>query len=30
MSKQRFNSGKAIHAPHGTLLHRVIYKLFIR
>ncbi|WP_295717605.1 coniferyl aldehyde dehydrogenase [uncultured Halovibrio sp.] len=30
MSKQRLNSGKAIHAPHGTLLHRVIYKLFIR
>ena len=30
MSKQRLNSGKVIHAPHGTLLHRMIYKLFIR
>lgn len=30
MSKQRLNSGKVIQAPHGTLLHRMIYKLFIR
>ncbi|XOZ32877.1 coniferyl aldehyde dehydrogenase [Halomonadaceae bacterium KBTZ08] len=30
MCKQRLNSGKVIHAPHGTLMHKVIYKLFIR
>jgi len=29
-SKQRFNSGKVVHPPHGTLLHKMIYKLFIR
>lgn len=30
MRKQRLNSGKVIHAPHGTLLHKLIYKVFIR
>ena len=30
MRKQKLNSGKIVHAPHGTLLHRMIYRLFIR
>jgi coniferyl-aldehyde dehydrogenase len=29
-SKQRFNSGKFVYAPHGTAAHKMIYKLFIR
>lgn len=29
-AKQRFNSGRFIHPPHGTLIHKLIYKLFIR
>ena len=29
-AKQRINSGKAIHPPHGTVLHKAIYSLFIR
>jgi coniferyl-aldehyde dehydrogenase len=29
-SKQRFNSGKFVYAPHGTAMHRMVYKLFIR
>ena len=29
-SKQRLNSGKMVYAPHGTLLHRFVYSLFIR
>jgi coniferyl-aldehyde dehydrogenase len=29
-SKQRFNSGKFVYAPHGTTAHKMIYKLFIR
>lgn len=28
--KGRFNSGKFIHAPHGRLVHRLIYKYVIR
>ncbi|NVK36512.1 MAG: coniferyl aldehyde dehydrogenase [Gammaproteobacteria bacterium] len=28
--KGRFNSGKFIHAPHGRLVHRLIYKFIIR
>lgn len=28
--KGRFNSGKFIHAPHGRLVHRLIYKFVIR
>lgn len=29
-SKQRFNSGKFVYAPHGTALHKMVYKMFIR
>ncbi|MBR9871379.1 MAG: coniferyl aldehyde dehydrogenase [Gammaproteobacteria bacterium] len=29
-SKQKFNSGKFVYAPHGTAAHKMIYKLFIR
>lgn len=29
-SKQRFNSGKFVYAPHGTALHKLVYKMFIR
>ncbi|GAA6134558.1 coniferyl aldehyde dehydrogenase [Oceaniserpentilla sp. 4NH20-0058] len=28
--KGRFNSGKFIHAPHGRLVHRLIYKYVLR
>lgn len=28
--KGRFNSGKFIHAPHGRLVHRLIYKFIVR
>jgi len=30
MGKQRFNSGKMVHAPYGTLFHRLIYRIFMR
>lgn len=29
-TKQRFNSGKYVYAPHGTAMHKLVYKLFIR
>ncbi len=29
-SKQKFNSGKFVYAPHGTAIHRLVYKFFIR
>ncbi|SDW02212.1 coniferyl aldehyde dehydrogenase [Marinobacter mobilis] len=29
-AKQRFNSGKAVYAPHGTAVHKLVYRLFIR
>ncbi|OEY65751.1 coniferyl aldehyde dehydrogenase [Marinobacter sp. X15-166B] len=29
-AKQRFNSGKFVYPPHGTAMHRLVYKLFIR
>lgn len=29
-AKQRFNSGKFVYAPHGTAMHRMVYRLFIR
>lgn len=29
-SKQKFNSGKFVYAPHGTAMHKMVYKLFIR
>lgn len=29
-SKGRLNSGKMIFPPHGTILHQLVYKLFIR
>lgn len=29
-AKQRINSGKVIHPPHGSVLHKAIYSLFIR
>lgn len=29
-SKQRFNSGKFVYAPHGTAMHKMVYKIFIR
>ncbi len=29
-AKQRFNSGKFVYAPHGTAMHKMVYKLFIR
>src|SRR5690554_3854911 len=29
-TKQKFNSGKFVYAPHGTAAHRMVYKLFIR
>ncbi|WP_152205454.1 coniferyl aldehyde dehydrogenase [Marinobacter changyiensis] len=29
-SKQRFNSGKFVYAPHGTAMHKMVYKMFIR
>ncbi len=29
-TKQRFHSGKIIFPPHGTLLHHLVYKLFIK
>jgi len=29
-TKQKFNSGKFVYAPHGTATHRMVYKLFIR
>ena len=29
-AKQRINSGKAIHPPHGTVLHKASYSLLIR
>ena len=29
-ARPKFNSGRFVHPPHGTLLHRLIYKLFIR
>lgn len=29
-ARQKFNSGRFVHPPHGTLIHRLVYKLFIR
>ncbi|WP_029654646.1 coniferyl aldehyde dehydrogenase [Marinobacter daepoensis] len=29
-TKQKFNSGKYVYAPHGTTAHQLVYKLFIR
>src|SRR5690554_2373849 len=29
-SKQKFNSGKFVYAPHGSAAHKLVYKLFIR
>lgn len=29
-AKQRFNSGRFVQPPHGTLFHKLIFKLFIR
>ncbi|MFE8070558.1 coniferyl aldehyde dehydrogenase [Marinobacteraceae bacterium S3BR75-40.1] len=29
-AKQRFNSGKMVYPPHGTLLHKLVYKFFVR
>lgn len=29
-TKQRLNSGALIFAPHGTLLHKLVYSIFIR
>jgi len=29
-AKQKINSGKVIHPPHGSLLHKAVYSLFIR
>lgn len=29
-TRQKLNSGRFIHPPYGSLLHRLIYKLFIR
>ncbi|MDO3721108.1 coniferyl aldehyde dehydrogenase [Marinobacter sp. chi1] len=29
-TKQKFNSGQFVYPPHGTPLHKMIYKLFIR
>lgn len=29
-TKQRFNSGKFVYAPHGSAMHKLVYKLFIR
>ncbi len=29
-TKQKFNSGKFVYAPHGTAMHKLVYKLFIR
>ncbi|TVP54607.1 MAG: coniferyl aldehyde dehydrogenase [Halomonadaceae bacterium] len=29
-AKQRFNSGRFVHPPHGTLIHKLVFKLFIR
>jgi len=29
-TKQKFNSGKYVYAPHGTAAHRMVYKFFIR
>lgn len=28
--KQRMNSGSLVFAPHGTLLHKLVYSVFIR
>ncbi len=30
MSKQKLNSGKIVHPPHNTLLHKLIYRIFLR
>ncbi len=29
-TKQKFNSGKFVYAPHGSAAHKMVYKLFIR
>ncbi len=29
-ARPKFNSGRFVHPPHGTLVHRLVYKLFIR
>ena len=29
-TKQKFNSGKFVYAPHGTTAHKLVYKFFIR
>ena len=29
-TKQKFNSGKFVYAPHGTTAHKMVYKFFIR
>ena len=29
-TKQKFNSGKFVYAPHGTAMHRLVYRFFIR
>ncbi|MBD3658124.1 MULTISPECIES: coniferyl aldehyde dehydrogenase [Marinobacter] len=29
-TKQRFNSGKYVYAPHGTAMHKMVYRMFIR
>lgn len=29
-SKQRFNSGQLVYPPHGTALHKLVYRFFIR
>lgn len=30
MSKQKLNSGKIVHPPHNTLMHKLIYRIFLR
>jgi len=29
-ARPKFNSGRFVYPPHGTLLHKLVYKLFIR
>ena len=29
-TRQKFNSGRFVYPPHGGLVHRLVYKLFIR
>ncbi|WP_339801188.1 coniferyl aldehyde dehydrogenase [uncultured Marinobacter sp.] len=29
-SKQRLNSGRLVYPPHGTVLHKLVYRFFIR